>query len=320
MDSRMSRLCLSSLFFAATVVSAQNYPVKPIRLITPFTAGAGADNITRRAAEELYPRLGQPMVHEARPGGNFIIAGDACAKAPPDGYNICVVTPGTISYAPFVMTKMPYDAERDFKPIANLFWVIGGFFASPKLPVNNLNDLRALVAKGTSFNWATFGIGNNTDAVRQWVQDSMRMKATAIPYNSPPAIVTAVMTGEADLTWIGIYNASGQLKAGKIKLLAVDSIKRYRLLPDVPTFDETLAPFNMRVWIGIMGPAGMPDAFVRRLNSEIVKLFNEPRFEQFLDEQGVQNGIGSVEDFVRLLKSDRADAEVFVKKYHFTIQ
>ncbi|MFM9969344.1 MAG: Bug family tripartite tricarboxylate transporter substrate binding protein [Burkholderiales bacterium] len=309
-----------SLAIASAASLAQSYPAKPIRLITPFTAGAGADNVTRRAAEDLFQRLGQPIVHEARPGGNFVISGEACAKAPPDGYTLCVMTPGTVSYAPFVMKQLPYDAERDFKPVVNLFWVIGGFFANPALGVNNMDELRNLVGKGRNFNWATFGVGNNTDAVRQWVQDGLKMRATAIPYNGPPAIITAVMTGEADFTWIGVFNAIGQMKANKIKLIAVDSTKRWPIMPAVPTLDETVGQFNMRVWIGIMGPSALPEAIARRLNGEYVKLFNEARFGQFLEEQGVQNGVGSIEDFTNTLRADRRDAEIFVKRYNFAIQ
>jgi tripartite-type tricarboxylate transporter receptor subunit TctC len=315
--ARAATLVLAAV---STSALAQNYPTKPIRLITPFTAGAGADIITRKAAEELMPRLGQPMVHEARPGGNFLISGDACARAPADGYTLCVVTPGTVTYAPFVNAKMPYDPERDLKPVANLFWVIGGLYASPSLGINTLDELKALAAKGRKFNWATFGIGNNTDAVRQWVQDGLKMQATAIPYNSPPAIITAVMTGEADLTWIGVYNALGQTKAGKVKLIGVDSMKRWGVYPNVPTLDEALGPFNMRVWIGVMAPGAMPDALVRRVSGEYVKLFNEPKFIQWLDEAGVQNGIMGPAEFAKLLRTERDDAAVIVKKYNFQVQ
>ena len=311
----------AALLLAATFTTcfAQSFPTKPIRLITPFPAGSGADIVTRKAADELIPRLGQPMVHEARPGGNFLISGEACAKAPADGYTLCVMTPGTVSYAPFVFKKMPYDAERDFKPVANLFWVVGGLFASPNLQVNTIEELKSLVAKGRSFNWATFGTGNNTDGVRQWVQDHLNMKATAIPYNSPPAIITAVMTGEADLTWIGVYNALGPTRAGKLKLIGVDSTKRWPVMPEVPTFDERFGPFGLRVWIGIMAPAATPDAAVQRIAEEYLRLFGESRFQQWLSENGVQNGIMGPQEFAKLLRSDRDDAAMFVKKYNFQV-
>ena len=152
------RSAAAALAFAASTAMAQSYPAKPIRVILPFPPGEGPDLILRKASDDFLKSMGQPWVIENRPGGNMIIALDACAKAPPDGYTICLLNSSGMSVNPHVMQKLPYDPERDFKPITNLYFLVGGLFSNPSVPASNIAEFVSYArAKKAAVNYGTLG-------------------------------------------------------------------------------------------------------------------------------------------------------------------
>jgi len=301
----------------ATVIAQPAYPAKPIRLILPFPAGGGPDVIMRRTGNDLLPRLGQPLVIENRPGGNFVIGAEACARAAPDGYTICHINSTQMSVNPHVMAKLSYDVEKDIRPITNLYALVSGVFVSAALPPNNFKEFEAYVRSHPgAVNFSTHGANTPTDIYRQWLNAKWKTDLVGIGYKDGTAMIAALLAGDVHFVWIGFFNALGQIQAKKVKMLGISSAKRYPLFPEVPTFAEIgIADAPMSSWQGLAAPGGTPDAIIRRVNAEVVKLFREPQFGEFLVTQGVDNMAGTPEEFAEYMKQDRAMAAEVVRNF-----
>jgi tripartite-type tricarboxylate transporter receptor subunit TctC len=301
------------------VLSQQNYPNRAIRVVLPVPPGAGVDTILRKAGDSLLPRLGQPFVLENRASANMVTGADACAKSVPDGYTICGLSALSISLNPQTILKLPYDAERDFKPVVNMFVLRGGIITKAALAVNSVAELQALaVAKPGALNFGSLGPFSTNDISRQLIEERWSTKLAGIPYKGGPAIINGLVGGEIDFSLIGVYNAIGPLKGGKVKLLAIEGHRRSPIFPEVPVLAEVgldgIVP--LEPWWGVLVPARTPDAIVRRLNSEFVRLFHEPSFVEFLDGQFVEIAAGTPEEFAAYIKQSRAAAQEMVKKYN----
>ncbi|OFZ99797.1 MAG: hypothetical protein A3H35_02000 [Betaproteobacteria bacterium RIFCSPLOWO2_02_FULL_62_17] len=306
--------------FAAFQAPAQPYPSKPIRVIVAIAAGSPTDIMMRTAGQQLLGPLGQSLVIENRPGGNQVIGAEACARSAPDGYTFCVVTNTAISVNPHIISKLSYEPDRDFKPVTALWFLINGLVATASLPANSVKELQALAAtRPGSLNFATQGSGTGPDIFRQWLNEQWNTNIVGIPYKGANLIMNALIAGEIHFSRIaplGDYVAV-QMKAGKVKLLAVGTSKRLAQFPDVPTYAEAgLDGFPEKTWWGLFAPAGTPDAMVRRIHSEFVRLFHEPKFAAYLESQVVEPAITSPEEFATFLKEDRERAGQTVKKYN----
>jgi tripartite-type tricarboxylate transporter receptor subunit TctC len=286
--------------------------------VLPFPPGGGPDVVMRRVGNDLQPRLGQALVVENRPGGNFIIGAEACARSAPDGYTVCHINSTQMSVNPHVMKSLSYDPEKDFRPITNLYNLVSGVFVSAALPPNTLKEFEAYArARSGKINMSTHGPNTPTDVYRRWLNDRWATDMTGVGYKDGTAMISALLAGDVHFVWIGFFNALGQMQAKKVKMLAVSSQKRYPLFPDVPTYDEAgIADAPMTSWQGLAAPAGTPDAVVRRLNVEFVKLFNEPEFGKFLVSQGLENLAGTPEEFTAFMRKDRALAGDVVKRFN----
>ena len=300
----------------AVLAGAQSWPSKPIRLIMPFPPGGGPDVVMRRAGNDLVPRLGQPLIIENRPGGNFVIGAEACARAAPDGYTICYILGTQMSVNPHVLLKMPYDPDKDFTPITNLYGLINGLFVSASTPTNTIKEFESYArTRLGKMNMSTHGPNTSTDMYRRWLNELWNTDMVGIGYKDGTAMISALVSGDIQFTWIGVFNALGQLQGKRVKLLAVSSSKRYPVYPDVPTFVEAgLPPIPLSTWQGLAAPAGIPDPMVKRFNAEFVRLFNEPQFSEFLVSQGLENLVGTPEDFAALMKKDRVESGVLIRK------
>ncbi len=304
------------LLMVTGLVRAQAWPSKPVRLILPFPPGGGPDIVMRRAGSALAPRLGQPLVIENRPGGNFIIGAEACARAAPDGYTLCYILGSQMSVNPHVLLKMPYDPERDFAPITNLYGLINGLFVSSALPVRTLKEFEAYARSHPGkMNMSTHGPNTSTDMYRRWLNGLWSTDMVGIGYKDGTAMISALVAGDIQFTWIGVFNALPQLQGKRVRLLAVSSTRRYPVYPDVPTFVEAgLPPVPLSTWQGLAAPAGIPEAVVKRANTEFVRLFNQPDFGEFLVSQGLESLVGTPEEFAALMRKDRADSGELIRK------
>ena len=289
-------------------IAQQGYPSKPLRaILVDATAGANTDIVIRSASPELGNRLGQPIVIENRVGGVGITGMEACARAAPDGYTFCVASSTALSFNPYTQSRLPYNPERDIRPVTQLYFVIEGLVASVALPASNLKELQALAtSRPAGLNFGTIGPGSNVDIFRQWLGQHWRANIVGIPYKGFSPIVTALLSGELDFARMGVGNIVAPVKNGKLKMIAVNSAARLRLVPDVPTTTEAgMEEYPVRAWWGMIAPAATPDAIVARLNAEVVRLFREPKMSEVLDSQYLELAVGSPEAFGAFLKLDR---------------
>jgi tripartite-type tricarboxylate transporter receptor subunit TctC len=298
----------------ATAAHAQTYPERPIKLIVAIAAGSVTDVIMRASALELQSRLGQPLIIENRAGASGILAAQSCAQAAPDGYTLCILDHGVMSYNPLQFDKLPYDPDRDLVPVTRLFLLTEGVFVSSSLGVNSVAELKALAqAKPEGLNYATLGDGSFPDLFMRWLNNQWGTKIVGVPYKGGGPAAQALAANEVQLTRFGVGNFLGLVKAGNVRALAVAADQRSPLLPDVPTLTEVGINYPGQGWWGIAAPKGTPPAIVNKINAEFVKLFSEPKFEDFLDARGVVSATTTPAAFVEFLKEDRKAAEVLIK-------
>jgi tripartite-type tricarboxylate transporter receptor subunit TctC len=297
-------------------VKAQDvYPSRLIKFIQPLGPGSPGDVVTRAIADALGRSLGQPTMVENRVGANGIIGMDACAKAPPDGYTLCVPSFSQMSTNPVLYNKLPYDPLVDFAPVILIGAINSSFAVNVDMPVKSLQELAALAkTKPGAINWGSWGIGSFPHLYMAWFQAVTGTTFTHIPYRTIGQAVTALMTGEVQV----LLNTPGLLaplqEAGKIRVLAVVSKKRSPVLPDVLTLTEAGYELPLISWVGVVAPAGTPKEIVNKLNAEISKLIADPQFVQrYLAPVSVDPIGGSPEEYGAFLKADREVTERVAK-------
>ena len=308
-------LALAAIVAAgASPLSAQTYPDRAIRLIVPIAAGSVTDIIMRAAGNDIASRLGQPLVIENKGGASGIPGAQSCAQATPDGYTLCLVYHSTMSINPLIFDKLPYDADKDFVPITNLFLLVEGLFVNTSIGVNSVADLKALAqAKTKALNYGTLGPGSYPDLFLRWMNTDWQADIVGIPYRGGGPIAQELVAGQLQIAKMGVGNFLGLLATGKIKPIAVSAPRRSPLLPDVPTFAETGLGYPGFGWWGLAAPKGTPQAVVDKVNAAVVAVFKDPKFMEFLDRQAVVPAAGTQAEFVAFLKQDRLHAENLIR-------
>jgi tripartite-type tricarboxylate transporter receptor subunit TctC len=298
----------------AFAVNAQTYPERPIRVIVPIAAGSVTDVIMRATASELAPRLGQPFVIENKGGASGIPGAQACAQAAPDGYTLCLVYHNTLSINPLLFNQLPYDPERDFTLITNLYLLVEALFVNSSLNVNTAAELKAYAqAHPSALNYGTLGPGSNPEMFLKWMNQTWNVNIVGVPYRGGGPIAQALVAGELQVAKMGLGNFLGLLGTGKIKPLAVAAARRSILVPEIPTLAEAGIDFPPFGWWGLAAPRGVPQPIVDRLNTEFVTLYREPKFVEYLEKQAVLPAPGTPAEFVQFLKRDRQDAESLIR-------
>jgi tripartite-type tricarboxylate transporter receptor subunit TctC len=298
-----------------SIAPAQDYPNKPIRVIVSIAAGSVTDVIIRAAANDISPRLGQQLVIENKGGAAGILGGQACATAAPDGYNLCVIYHSTMSYNPLLFDNLPYNPDKDISPITRLFFLTEGVFVPTSLGVNSVAELKGLAqAKRDALNFATLGDGSFPDLFLRWLNNQWSTKIVGVPYKGGGPAAQALAAGDVQLTRFGVGNFMGLVEAGKVKALAVTSVKRSQLLPAVPIFAEVgWGDYPGQGWWGLAAPKNTPPAVIAKINAEFVKTFTDPKFIEFLEKQFVASSPTSPGEFQEFLKEDRKAAEALIK-------
>src|SRR5271170_4921646 len=308
--------CLAASWPAAAI--AQNYPAKPIKMIVPISVGSITDIAARLTAQELQVLLGQPVVVINKPGAAMVLGGSECARSDADGYTLCVVSPDTMSFNPLTIPNLPYNPEKDFVPVIDMYHVVEGLMTPAASGINSIDALRAkAVAEPGKLNYGTLGERTTTDAFRQWLGEHWQTSFVAVPYKGGAEIIAALLGNTIDITKIGVGNMTSQLKEGKIKVLALRASRRSPQLPDIPTFDEAgfgAFPGGPIYW-GIVVPTGTPDPIVKRLHEALLQIFRGPKFAAFAEQNFLDQVAGSTEQFATFLKKDRQDAAQLVDKY-----
>ncbi|MEJ7669486.1 MAG: tripartite tricarboxylate transporter substrate binding protein [Casimicrobiaceae bacterium] len=299
------------LFLVAACLSAtalaQSWPTKPVRIVVAYPPGGGIDVMARQLAEKLTATWGQPVIVENKPGANTISATDSVAKTEPDGHTVLMTTDATFSINPHLYAKLPFDTQRDFIPVTMLVLLQQLLIAHPSLPANSLDELIKLAkAKPGSINYASYGSGSQPHLAGEMLKNKAGIDLVHIPYKGISLAVPAVMSGEVQLTFAGIATSTPQLKAGRIKALAIGGPKRSPLFPQVPTFTELGFPeVETHAWFGLFLPAGSPREAVTRIYQDTKKIVEDPEFRQKqLIDKGYEPVGSSPEELAAYIKRD----------------
>ena len=302
------RFLLSVLLcFSCFAADAQSWPTKPVRIVVAYPPGGGIDVMARQIAEKVTPLWGQPVVVENKPGANTILATDSVAKSPADGHTILMTTDATFSINPHLYSKLPFDTQRDFIPVTMLVLLQQLLVAHPALPANTLQELISLAKqKPGSINYASYGSGSQPHLSGEMLKNKAGIDLVHVPYKGISLAVPAVMAGEVQLTFAGIATSMPQLKAGRIKPIAIGGPKRSPLLPEVPTFTELGYPeVETHAWFGFFLPAGSPKEAVSRIHLDVKRVLDEPEFRQKqLIEKGYDVVGSSPDEFAAYIRKD----------------
>jgi tripartite-type tricarboxylate transporter receptor subunit TctC len=287
--------------------TAQAWPAKPIKIIVPVQPGGGVDLVGRTIADRLSRALEQSIVVENLSGGGGIVGSLACARAAPDGYTLMVGYVGTHGTNPAVR-KLPYDAVRDFTPIAMVGGTPNVLVVVPVLPVATLAEFVAYVkANPGKLSYGSSGPGTLTHLAMEQLKIAADLDIVHVPYRGIGPAFVDLLGGQTQVMFPGLAAALPHLKAVKVKALAVTGRKRHPLLPNVPTFEELgYGGFDGVQWYGIVGPANLPPPIVARLNDEIDRLLESPELAERLSAEALQPMPMSSEQFARYIRDDIA--------------
>ena len=309
------RLCIAALsavaFVAATPASlvwADNYPSKPIRLIVPSGAGSPPDIRARWLAEKLRLVLGQPIVVDNRPGAAGMIGTDAAARSAPDGYTLVMVHQGTLALNPHLYAHLPYDPVTDLAPVSRLVVSAMMLAVHPSVPANSVADLvRLAKEKPGQLNFGSGGTGSPPHMAGELFRHMANIDVWHIPYKTAPDALTDLIGGRITYTIDGIAIQLPQVRAGRIRALAVTSAHRLPAFPDIPTVAESGLPgYEYWAWMGVCAPAGTPKEIVTRLNAEITKIARTPEARAWFEEQGGEPITETPEQFAAYIRTEIA--------------
>ncbi len=305
---------LAALVVLCTPTAAQDYPNRTVRIIIPLGPGGGGDIFIRAVADELQKRLGQTFIVENRPGGGLNIGTRACAEAAPDGYTICILSSEPIVYSQFLFKSLPFNPEKDFEPITNLFFNTLAFAVNNSLKVKTVPELMALAKSRPgqlSYSTFSFPLIHFMDGLnKKYGVDIVR-----VPYRSGNEVMTALLSGATPITLLGLANMVSTLQAGKVTALAVNANARSPLFPEIPTLQEATGESRPQSWFGLFAPAGTPRPIVARLHKEVVAITHDPAFHQkiYID-RAIERAVDKPEAFARFIIEDREIARRIVKE------
>ncbi|MEO7133302.1 MAG: tripartite tricarboxylate transporter substrate binding protein [Vicinamibacterales bacterium] len=285
---------------------AQNYPNKPVRLVVPFPAGGTTDLLARAMAQKLSDALGQQFVVDNRPGAGGNIGADIVAKSPPDGYTLLMGTVGTHAINPGLYAKMPYDHVKDFAPVVLVAGVPNVLVVNPGLPVKTVAELiKAAKDQPGSINFASSGNGTSIHLSGELFKAMTGVQMAHVPYKGSAPALTDLIGGQVQIMFDNLPSALPQIKAGKLRAVAVTSTKRAPALPDLPTIAESGIPgFEASSWFGILAPAGTSRDIVQRINAEANKALQAAEMKDKLLAQGAEAAGNSPEYFADYIRSE----------------
>ncbi|HEV7266749.1 MAG TPA: tripartite tricarboxylate transporter substrate binding protein [Falsiroseomonas sp.] len=283
-----------------------NWPSRPVRLIVPFPPGQAADLFARLVADELSKRWPQRAVVENRAGGAGAIGMEAVARATPDGYTLGVGTSGTLGVNPSVMSRLPYDAERDFAAITNIFTLPLIFVAHPSFAADSMAELVAQARREPGqVQYASAGPGTAQHMTAEMLSHRLSLQMTHVPYRGSGPAVADLLAGNVKVMVDSLASALPHIEGGRIKALAVTGRARAPQLPQVPTVAETVSPgFEALGWSGIVAPAGTPPEIIRKINADAVAILRDPAIAARMVQLGGFPDPGTPEEFGRFIAAE----------------
>ncbi|MSQ51152.1 MAG: tripartite tricarboxylate transporter substrate binding protein [Betaproteobacteria bacterium] len=288
---------------------AQSFPSKPIRIIFPFTAGSLYDSMARLLGQQITDSTGQPVIVENRPGASSIIGMTACAKAAADGYTVCMTTADSVTYNPLLFSNLPYDADKDLTPVTNLAWPNGILVAHVSAPFATFKEMIAHAkANPGKINFATWGAGSIPEVHMNWIKHRTGVDITNIPYKGAGQAFPALLTGEAQASYIAPGAAMPHIKSGKIRAIATTGARRSPFLPEIPSMEEEGVNAALDSYMGIFAPSKTPQPILDRLHAEFVKALSTQKLQDFLRTNLVVPGGTTPAEFAAFLRRPKEDA------------
>lgn len=297
----------------AAAAQAADYPTKPIRMLVGFAPGGGTDATARPIAAKLGDALGQQVVVDNRPGAAGNIAAEITANAAPDGYTILMATIASLAINPSLYSKLPFDPEKDLAPVIQAVDSTNILSLHPSVPAASVKELIAL-ARQKPLNYGSSGVGGTGHLAGELFNVMAGTKMSHVPYKGGGPAMVDLVAGNIQLVFATAASAVPQIKAGRIKGIAVTTAKRSGLMPELPTISEAgLKGYEANNWYGIVVPAKTPKPIVARLNAEVAKILNMPDIKQFLFNMGLDVAPGTPETFGAYIRSERAKWAKVVK-------
>src|SRR6266853_988523 len=295
----------------ALAQGAKNFPDKPMRVVVGYSPGGLPDTIARLIGQKLSERWGQQFVVENKPGANGILGAEFVAKAAPDGYTLLMTDNSTHAIIPFLFTKLPYDADRDLVPVsltarAPLFLAV-----HPSVKVDSFRELVALVkASPGKYSYGSSGIGSTHHLCMEYLKSSLNLDMTHVPYKGTGQSVPALVGGQVPMVLSGYPTLAAHAKDGRVKLLAINALRRSELAPDVPAIAETIPGFDFAPTFGLFAPNGTPREIAAKIGADVAQVVKLPDIAERMKNLGIEPIGAPGEEWAKLLK---ADAERYSK-------
>ena len=311
MMDRLSRvfalgICIAGLSVAPAAL-AQAYPTKPVRVVVPYPPGGVGDTTMRAIAQQLSESLGQPFVIDNKPGASQMIGADAVAKAAPDGYTLFLGSVTSLAINVSSQKKMPYDPVKDFAPVSMLYFSPMYLVVNPMVPAQSVKELVALAkAQPGKLSFASIGQGGSIHLAGEMFKSMAGVDITHIPYKGSAPAITDIIGGQVSLMFDAGVSALPQVRAGKLRALAITTAKRVDSTPELPTVAEAggLPNYEATLWFGLVAPAATPRDIVNRLSQELAKILRQPALQARFANLGVEFSASSPEEFATYIRAE----------------
>ncbi|HYC49241.1 MAG TPA: tripartite tricarboxylate transporter substrate binding protein [Burkholderiales bacterium] len=284
---------------------AQNYPTRPIRMLVPFAPGGGTDLVARAVAAKMSESLNTTVVVDNRPGANANIGNELAARAVPDGYTL-IMTSSALTINPNLYKKLPYDPIKDFAPISLATIVPYILAANPSLGAGNFKDFIAVVrAKKGQVSYGSAGTGNATHLAMELLKVMAKIDLVHVPYKGTGQALTDLLANQVQAYWATMPPTLPHVKSGRLKGLAVGTLKRAKAIPELPTVAEMGYPgYEAGSWFGLLAPAGTPRPIIARLNKEVQRALSGQELADRLSSEGAEPAANSPEEFAAFIKTE----------------
>ncbi|MCX7141834.1 MAG: tripartite tricarboxylate transporter substrate binding protein [Proteobacteria bacterium] len=294
------------LCMAAPAMGAEEYPVKPIRIVVPFGAGGPTDVMTRALAQKMTEAFRQSMIVDNRPGAGGNIGTDIVAKAPADGYTLLISTNGPLAANLTLFGKLPYDPLKDLAPVTLFTYLPNMLAVHPSVPARNVPELIALLkAKPGEYSFGSGGNGTSSHLSGELFKTLAGVRMNHIPYKGDGASMIDVIGGQVPIVFCSVLAGMRYLESGRLRALAVTSSKRVPAVPDLPAMEETGLPgYDLAAWYSVMAPAGTPREIIEKLNSVLVKIIRNTDLKEKIESMGGIPVGSTPEEVTELIKAE----------------
>jgi tripartite-type tricarboxylate transporter receptor subunit TctC len=310
-----------ALCAASGALSAQEYPVKPIRWIIPYPTGGTSDFLARLIGQKLTDAWKQPILVDNRSGANGNIGTDAAAKAPADGYTMLLVA-STFTMNPSVYPNLPFDSEKDFAAVTTILWQPYLLSVHPSLPVKSVKELIALArSRPGAIDYGSGGVGNATHIAGERFASMANVKLNHVPYRGVGPSITALLQGEVQVLYASSVAVQPYIKSGRMRVLAVTGDKRIAQMPEVPTVSEAGLPGYVEGnWQAVLVPSKTPRPIINRLNQELVRIIKTPEIAAQIRQVGAEVIANSPDDTGALIRADLKKYADVIKKLDIKVE